>query len=193
MLKKTITFKDLDDNDVTQDFYFNLSKVELTEIEHSMIGGISGHWTRIIDDRNTGAILAAYKQIVGTAVGKRSDDGIAFLKSKEITDHFIHSNAYEVLFTEHMGQDSDDNSFFEFLKGIVPADALKNMPQTIFLPGTDGEKGERTNERTIEQYSRDELLEMPKEEFDKLAGTNPKNWSKDVLEVAFQRRGQNKG
>lgn len=184
MLKKTITFKDLDDNEVTQDFYFNLSKVELTEMEHSMIGGISEHWTKLIDDRNTGGIIAAYKQIIGTAVGRRSDDGIAFLKSDEITQRFLHSNAYEVLFIEHFGEHADDEAFFDFLKSVVPKEALDNMPQTVSLSSVAP-----SGERTLEQHSREELLKMSQEDFDKLAGTDSSKWSKELLQIAFQRKG----
>lgn len=183
MLKKTITFKDLDNNDVTQDFYFNLSKVELTEMEHSMIGGISEHWTRLIEDRNTGGIIAAYKQIIGTAVGRRSDDGISFLKSDDITQRFLHSNAYEVLFLDHFGEHADDEAFFEFLKAVMPPEAMENMPKTVSLSSVS-----ETGERTLEQYSRDELLELPQDKFDQLAGTDSSKWSKEILSVAFQRK-----
>ena len=36
MLKKTISYTDYDGNQRTEDFYFNLSKAEITEMELSM-------------------------------------------------------------------------------------------------------------------------------------------------------------
>lgn len=190
MLKQTITFEDLDGNPVTQDFYFNLSKVELTELEHSMKGGISAHWTNLIEERNIGAIIAAYKDIVSRAVGKRSDDNLSFIKSEDISQRFLHSNAYEKLFTSHFGEDADDNAFTGFLKSVVPKDAADKLEEvsTAKLSAVSP-----TGERTLEQHSREELLEMSQEDFDKLAGTDSSKWSKDVLQIAFQRKSQGKG
>ena len=44
MLKKTITYIDYDDNERTEDFYFNLSKAELLEMEWS----VEGNFTTVI-------------------------------------------------------------------------------------------------------------------------------------------------
>ena len=41
MLKKTITYTDYNDNERTEDFYFNFSKAELTEMELSTVGGLT--------------------------------------------------------------------------------------------------------------------------------------------------------
>ena len=40
MLKKTITYTDYDGNERTEDFYFNISKAELAELEYSVKGGL---------------------------------------------------------------------------------------------------------------------------------------------------------
>ena len=41
MLKKTIAYVDFNGNDQTEDFYFNLSKTDLTEMQLSVDGGLS--------------------------------------------------------------------------------------------------------------------------------------------------------
>lgn len=38
MLKKTVTFTDYNGTERTQDFYFHLSKAEITEMEMSTVG-----------------------------------------------------------------------------------------------------------------------------------------------------------
>ena len=48
MLKKTISYTDYDGNQRTEDFYFNLSKAEITEMELSMEGGMRAYIKRII-------------------------------------------------------------------------------------------------------------------------------------------------
>ena len=40
MLKKTITYMDYDGNERTEDFYFNLSKAEIAEMELGSVGGL---------------------------------------------------------------------------------------------------------------------------------------------------------
>lgn len=42
--------------------------------------------------------------------------------------------------------------------------------------------------KTLEQYNRHELLTMPDEEFDRVAGKDQKKWSKAVLAIAMMRR-----
>lgn len=118
MLKKTITFKDLDGQDVTEDFYFNLSAVELAEME---IGNsnISDRLKKIIESEDTGQIFQMFKEILTKAVGKRSDDGRRFVKNQDVVDEFFQSNAYEVLFFEWI---ADGNAAAEFINGLMPAD-----------------------------------------------------------------------
>ena len=41
MLKKTVTYVDYNGVERTEDFYFNLSKAEVTEMELSVEGGFS--------------------------------------------------------------------------------------------------------------------------------------------------------
>ena len=47
MLKKTITYTDYNGNERTEDFYFNLTKAEVVEMEMSTSGGL----TEMIDGR----------------------------------------------------------------------------------------------------------------------------------------------
>ena len=49
MLKKTITYTDYNDNERTEDFYFNLSKAEVTEMELSTTGGLAEMIQRMVD------------------------------------------------------------------------------------------------------------------------------------------------
>lgn len=44
MLKKTISYTDYDGNERTEDFYFNLSKAEIIEMELGTAGGMKKCW-----------------------------------------------------------------------------------------------------------------------------------------------------
>lgn len=200
MLKKAIAYKDLDGVLRTEDFYFDLSVPEVTELEVSMPGGMSAHWTRIVERKDAKEMLKSFKDLIAMAYGERSEDGRYFLKEddngRRLGRLFLQSPAYSVLFMELLGTESSDDAFTEFLKGCVPSELLDKMPtEPVKLPAAgEGTDDETTPEdkRTVEQYSRQELLDMPQVRFDKLAGTDPTKWSRPVMEIAFQRKSQSK-
>lgn len=123
MLKKTITFKDLDGNDVTEDFYFNLSKAEIAELELSVKDGLTDYLEKIVAAENGAEIIRLFKEVIMMSVGKRSEDGRRFIKNQEIQDEFSQSDAYSVLFMELL---TDAAKGAQFFADIVPAD-LREM------------------------------------------------------------------
>ena len=124
MLKKTITYEDFNGNEITEDFYFNLSKAELAEMHLSQEGGLVEHITKIAEKRNGAEVIAAFKSILSVAVGRRSEDGKRFVKNQDITDEFMQSNAYSVLFMELV---TESDSALTFMRGIVPADLASKV------------------------------------------------------------------
>ena len=48
MLKKTITYTDYNGSERTEDFYFNLSKAEIMEMEMGTTGGMAGMIQKIV-------------------------------------------------------------------------------------------------------------------------------------------------
>lgn len=131
MLKKTITYPDLDGNPVTEDFYFNLSKAEIAEMELSHKDGLSGYLNTIVESQDGSEIIATFKTIIATSVGVRSEDGKRFIKNDEIRDNFLQTNAYSELFMELA---TNAEAAAEFIRGIVPADLAKNMVEEAETP-----------------------------------------------------------
>jgi hypothetical protein len=122
MLKKTITFKDLDGNDVTEEFYFSLSKAELAEMELGKQGGMQQHLLKIIKDSNGAEIIKAFKEIIYQSVGQRSEDGRRFIKSTGISDAFMQTDAYSVLFMELV---TDAQAGATFVNAVMPSDLVE--------------------------------------------------------------------
>lgn len=118
MLKKTITYTDYNGNTRTEDFYFNLTKAEIMEMQLSTNGGLDVMIKKIIDSQDAPSIIKIFKELILKAYGEKSDDGKRFVKSKEISEGFAQTEAYSQLFME-LATDTDAAS--KFVNGIVPA------------------------------------------------------------------------
>ena len=64
MLKKTITYTDYNDNERTEDFYFNLSKAEVTEMELSTTGGLAEMIQKIVTTQDGPKLVKIFKDLV---------------------------------------------------------------------------------------------------------------------------------
>ena len=121
MLLKTITFLDLDGNSLTENFWFHLTKAEVTEMELEQKGGLTAHLTHIVESENASAIIGTFKDIITRSHGIRNADGKGFDKSLEISRKFLSSDAYSELFMELV---TDADASADFIKGIVPKDLV---------------------------------------------------------------------
>lgn len=118
MLKKTITYTDYNGVEHTEDFYFNLSKAEIMEMEMGTSGGLSEMINKIVAAQDAPAIIKVFKDLILKAYGEKSPDGKRFIKSDEIATAFSQTDAYSQLFME-LATDTDAAS--AFVNGIVPA------------------------------------------------------------------------
>jgi len=128
VLKKTITYTDFNGEEVSEDFFFHLSKAELVELELSHSGGLSSALERIVAAQDGKSIIAEFKNIILGAYGKRSDDGRRFMKNQEIRDEFESSEAYSVLFMELV---TDASAAAEFINGIIPEGMAEEVAKLV--------------------------------------------------------------
>ena len=131
MLKKTITYTDFNGVERTEDFYFNLTEAELTEMELSMNGGLSDYIQKIISAQDAPSIINIFKDLLLKSYGEKSLDGRRFIKNQEIRDAFEQTQAYSQLFMELA---SDDQKAAEFINGIVPAKAAEQSGGLSVIP-----------------------------------------------------------
>ena len=128
MLKKTITYTDYNDVKRTEDFYFNLSKAELSEMELSVDGGYAEMAKKIADAQNAPELVKLFKELILKAYGEKSADGRRFMKVDEkgnpLSIAFSQTEAYSELFME-LASDADAAAIF--FKGIIPADLSKQV------------------------------------------------------------------
>ena len=119
MFKKTIKYTDFDGNERKEDFYFNLTKAELLEMQLSIDGGLQGHLERIIKTQSQPELIKMFKEIIMRAYGEKSPDGKRFMKSDEIRQNFECTEAYSELFME-LATNSDAAA--EFVNALLPND-----------------------------------------------------------------------
>lgn len=134
MLKKTITFKDFEGNDVTRDYYFNLSKPDMIRLEGSIPGGLSNKIMALSANNDIAGIADFVRMLIVESYGEKGDDGISFIKRKngvKLGEQFEQSLAYEALFMELLNADDAGSAFNAFLTGIVPADLLQKAQSQI--------------------------------------------------------------
>lgn len=124
MIKETITYVDYNDNERTEDFYFNLTKAEITKMELSVKGGLTGMINRIIATQDTPAIIEIFEDLIKRSYGVKTPDGRGFRKTAEDLEAFMATEAYSQLFMK-LATDSDAAS--RFVNGIIPADMAKQV------------------------------------------------------------------
>ena len=124
MIKKTISYTDYNGIERKEDFYFNLTKAEIMEMEMSTKGGLAEMIQRIVAAQDQPAIIKIFKDLIVKAYGVKSPDGKRFIKNDEVVDEFIQTEAYSQLFME-LATDADAAA--KFVNGIVPADMAKQL------------------------------------------------------------------
>lgn len=117
MLKKTIKYVDYNGVERCEDFYFNLSKAEVTEMQVSEEGGYDQMLQRIVDAQDNKEIFKHFKAIILKAYGVKSQDGKRFIKSEELSEEFSQTEAFVELIMELA---SSETAAAEFVNGIIP-------------------------------------------------------------------------
>lgn len=118
MLKKTITYTDYNGVERTEDFYFNLNKAEILEMELSTEGGLQQTIEKIIAAQDMPALSKYFKDIILMSYGEKSPDGKRFIKNQEIRDAFAQTEAFSELYVELA---TDDVAAADFINGVIPA------------------------------------------------------------------------
>lgn len=117
MLKETITYTDYNGEERTEDFYFNLNKAEIVNLQMKTEGGLDERLIKIVKAKDTKKIMEYFQDIIKWSYGVKSDDGKRFIKNQEVLDAFIQSPAYEELYLRL----ATDSEYAEkFVNGIVP-------------------------------------------------------------------------
>ena len=125
MLKQEIEYNDYNVPPVKQreNFYFNLTELEIAKMETLPSGGLAMLLQRIAEAENINQMIVHVEEIVLSAVGVRSDDGKSFIKvwddGRKVRDWFEQHAAYH---THFMKMWSDDQFLVKWMAGTFPSE-----------------------------------------------------------------------
>lgn len=128
MLIRTITYENLDGEVVSEDYYFNLSKPELIDLEVEYKEGFKTMIETIIAANDRKELINQFKKLVLMTYGIRSEDGKRFIKNDQLREEFSQTPAYDALFMELA---TDDGAAVEFLTGILPRDLRGELSKAM--------------------------------------------------------------
>lgn len=126
MLKKTITYRDYNDVERTETFYFHFTEAEILDMEMSEEGSFTERVQRIIDAKDQAGLMKLIKKFVIDAYGVKSDDGKRFIKNEEVKAAFLESPAYSDIFMEMV---TNDELAAEFVNGVIPDTMKKRLAE----------------------------------------------------------------
>lgn len=154
MIKKTIKYTDYEGNEREEDFYFNLSKAEITMMELEQTGGLIRTLTKIMEEQNSKKMIEYFKDLVLRSYGVKSPDGRKFIKTDEVRDDFEFTEAFSQLFMELA---FDAEAAADFVNGIMPS-----MPNVEKIdPNTSPEELQRRL-KELEAQNRADKAEQSK-------------------------------
>lgn len=131
MLTKSITYKDFNGVERTEESFFHLTKADLVEMQLSVHGGLDAMIKRIVNTTNEPELIKMFKELILKSYGEPSADGKRFVRfapdGHRLADDFAQTAAYSVLFMELA---TDAEAAAKFVNGITPEDMdLNTLPK----------------------------------------------------------------
>lgn len=133
MLKKTVTYRDFDNNERTEDLYFNMTQMQLTEFAADLPDDVfdvaseaNGKnvdkiqmATRISEKLGAKGVIGFIKKLVLDSYGVKSEDGRRFIKNDKLREEFEQTLVFDKFMSDLM---SDDEAAANFVNSIIPPD-----------------------------------------------------------------------
>lgn len=132
MYRTDVTYENFDGEQVTETCYFNLTKAEMLQLQLQYPEGYQVYLQRLVDDNNRKAMIDEFKHILSMSYGERSADGRKFIKSEEISNAFMASEAYSELFIKLI---SEEGYAEKFMSAVMPKDIVAQLPSNA-LPSS---------------------------------------------------------
>lgn len=130
MVKKTLTYKDFNNNERTEEFYFNLTDLEGAELAMDFPADVIEGRTGAFEALGYSGTLALVKNTVLKAYGvKGGDDGRSFVKSDKLTEAFSNTKAFSIIVMELFKDNG--KAYDDFLMAALEAKTDAPAPATV--------------------------------------------------------------
>lgn len=126
MFKHTIKYTDYNGVEREEQFFFNLSKAELMEMELSTQAGVDEMIRMMIATNDNAKIMQIFKDLILKSYGIKSEDGRRFIKNQQLRDDFEQSEAYSEFFMSLL-QDGELQN--KFINGVISGTNVPNMDE----------------------------------------------------------------
>ena len=130
MLKKTVTYKDFNDVEQTDDLFFNLTQTELLELQADFNGKLVEELSSVLGSGNQRLILDTFKRLVLKAYGMKTPDGRRFIKEdpdgRSIAADFTQTMAYDAFMIDLLSGGAAGAG--DFVNSIMPASLVSQLP-----------------------------------------------------------------
>ena len=128
MIKKTITYTDLNDAETTEDYYFHINKGEMMRMQLSEGMALDVKIDRLIQTRDYKEIVATIESFIDLSYGVRSENGKSFIKNPKQLELFKSSEAYSELVWSLY---TDEDEMRDFIFGIFPSNLKEVTEKTL--------------------------------------------------------------
>lgn len=128
MIKKTITYTDLNDAETTEDYYFHINKGEMMRMQLSEGMALDVKIDRLIQTRDYKEIVATIESFIDLSYGVRSENGKSFIKNSKQLELFKSSEAYSELVWSLY---TDEDEMRDFIFGIFPSNLKEVTEETL--------------------------------------------------------------
>lgn len=159
MLRKEVTYTDLNGEEATDVLYFHLSKADLIQLRVEAGPDLAETMKKISETEEGQEIWKLFKKILKLSYGKKSEDGRRFIKTDELYAEFESSEAYSELIMDLF---TNPESAAEFMNGIIPQDLDEDLAKIAARNGTPEAAPAVTPDP--QRLSREEVLAMDHDE-----------------------------
>ena len=128
MIKKTITYTDLNGAETTEDYYFHINKGEMMRMQLSEGMALDVKIDRLIQTRDYKEIVATIESFIDLSYGVRSENGKSFIKNPKQLELFKSSEAYSELV---WSLNTDEDEMRDFIFGIFPSNLKEVTEETL--------------------------------------------------------------
>lgn len=130
MLIKKITYTDYFGKERTEEFRFNLSKVDITKDFIKTEGSLIEKLRKIVEAKDNNDVMNVFEGLIRKSYGEVSEDGRRFIKKdengRELFEKFAETPAYDKLYMELL---TDEKAATEFVRGILDPELQKEIAE----------------------------------------------------------------